>query len=166
MTRRMYRDLFRDRDGAAALECALIVPVLLAIVGGLIDFPLAFLDQIQIATGVADGAAYAFGQAQNVTGTTPAVSWNDVESKVSSAINLPNVKLTGSDPSINCISTSNSTPSAATLTLATAGSTCPDGTLAGTYMVIAASYVYTPIMPLYSRLASMTLTKSVVVRLY
>jgi Flp pilus assembly protein TadG len=162
----MYRNLFRDRDGVAAIEFALIVPVLLTMIGGMTDFPLAFGDQIQIATGVAAGAAYAFNQTQNVSGTTPTVSSGDVQIKVLSAINLPNVSVAVSRPSLDCISTSTSTPPAATLTLAAAGSTCPNGNPPGTYMVIAASYVYTPIMPLYSTLASLTLIKSAVVRLY
>jgi Flp pilus assembly protein TadG len=164
----MYRNLFHNCDGVAAIEFALILPVLIVIVGGLTDFPFAFSDEIQIAAGVADGAAYAFSQAQNVSGSAPTVSSSDVQSKVLASISLPNVQVTVSGPTLDCVSTNTtSTPPVATLTPATAGSTCgPSKNPPGTYMVIVASYLYTPIMPLYSELTSTTLTKSAVVRLY
>jgi Flp pilus assembly protein TadG len=164
----MYRNLFHNRSGVAAIEFALVVPVLLMIVGGLSDFPVALLDEIQIATGVADGAAYAFSKAQNISGTLAPVSSSDVQSKVLGAINLPNVTVTVTPPTLGCVShNTTSTPPVTTLIPATAGSTCgASNNPPGTYMVITASYVYSPVMPLYSQLTSTTLTKSVVVRLY
>jgi Flp pilus assembly protein TadG len=163
----MYRNLFHNCSGVAAIEFALVAPVLLMIVGGLSDFPAALLDEIQIATGVADGAAYAFSKAQNLSGTLAPVDFGDVQSKVSSSINLPNVTVTVTPPTLGCVSHTTGTPPVTTLTTVQPGSTCgARNNPPGTYMVITASYVYSPIMPLYSQLRSTTLTKSVVVRLY
>lgn len=162
----MRRNFFHDRTGVAALEFALVVPVLLTIFAGLSDFLLAFSDQIQLASGVASGAAYAFNQAQNVSGTASPVSSNDVQAKVLSSINLPNVSVTVTGPSLDCITKSNTTPPVASLTAGTAGTTCASGQSPANYLVITASYTYTPMMPFYSTLANTTLTENAVVRLY
>ncbi|HBK08897.1 MAG TPA: hypothetical protein DDZ81_24085 [Acetobacteraceae bacterium] len=162
----MPPNLFRDRNGVAALEFALVVPMLLTIFAGLSDFLFAFSDQIQLASGVASGAAYAFNQAQNVSGTASPVSSSDVQAKVLSSLSLPNVSVTVTGPSLNCITKSNSTPPIASLTSGTAGTTCSSGQSPANYLVITASYIYTPIMPFYSTLAKTTLTENAVVRLY
>lgn len=166
MKHRGDQNFLQNCRAVAVLEFALIVPVLLTILAGISDFLLAYSDHIQIASGLANGAAYAFNQAQNVSGTAPPASSSDVQTKVLSSINLPNVTASVSGPSLNCISSSASTPPAAILTSATVGSACPNGQMPGTYMVLSASYLYTPLMPFYSTLASLTLTENAVVRLY
>ena len=155
-----------SRDGVAVLEFALVVPVLLTIFAGLSDFLLAFSDRIQLASAVAGGAAYAFNQGQNVSGTAQAVSATDVKAKILSSVSLSNVSVTVTGPSLDCISNSSTVPPAATLTAATAGAACPNGQAPATYVVITASYIYNPMMPFYSTLSSTALTENAVVRLY
>lgn len=163
----MLRNLLNSRGGIAAVEFALVAPVLLTIVAGLSDFPLALSDRMKIAGGVADGAGYAFNQGQDPLGTMSAVSDSDVQSRVRSSINLPNVQVKVSGPSLYCFSNSSTgNPPSTALTLAAVGSTCPNGNPPGTYIVISASYVYTPLLPFYSTLATTTLTESAAVRLY
>ncbi len=166
MKRPMQPTFAQSRDGVAVLEFALVVPVLLTIFAGLSDFLLAFSDRIELASGVAGGAAYAFNQGQNVSGTAQAVSATDVKAKIVSSINLPNVSVTVTGPSLGCISNSSTVPPAATLTAATAGTACPNGQPPATYVVITASYTYNPMMPFYSTLSSTALTENAVVRLY
>lgn len=166
MKRPMRQTLVQSRDGVAVLEFALVVPVLLTIFAGLSDFLLAFSDRIQLASGVASGAAYAFNQGQNVSGTAQAVSATDVKAKILSSINLSNVSVTVAGPSLDCISDSSSVPPVATLTAATAGTACPNGHPPATYVVITASYTYNPMVPFYSTLTNTALTENAVVRLY
>ena len=166
MKRQMRKTFVQSRDGVAVLEFALVVPVLLTIFAGLSDFLLAFSDRIQLASAVAGGASYAFNQGQNVSGTAQAVSATDVKTKILSSINLPNVSVNVTGPSLDCISNSSSVPPVATLTAATAGTACPNGRSPATYVVIRASYTYNPMMPFYSTLSSTALTENAVVRLY
>ncbi len=166
MTPAMRTTFAQSRDGVAVLEFALVVPVLLTIFAGLSDFLLAFSDRIQLASAVAGGASYAFNQGQNVSGTAQAVSATDVKAKILSSLNLPNVSVTVTGPSLDCVTNSSGVPPVATLTAATAGTACTNGQSPATYVVITASYTYSPMMPFYSTLSSTALTENAVVRLY
>lgn len=166
--RRSLGNYLRNREGVAALELALLAPVLLIIAGGLADFGLAFGDSTQLAHAVANGAAYAFA-AQQAKGSIGSVSASGVQAAVQASTALPNVTVQVAGPEPGCIQM-NSTASPPTSTLVVAssayGTPCPNGNPVGTYMVITAQYTYQPLMPFYSGLASQALTASATVRLY
>lgn len=147
-----------DRRGIAALEFVVVAPVLLTALASLADFGLVLGNRTQLAAAVDAGAAYAFAQGQTVSETKGSVSATDVQAKVLAATALgATVSVTG--PATYCIVN-------AALSAAAAGSTCSDGNPPGTYMIITASYQYEPMLPVYSLMATTTLTETASVRLY
>lgn len=163
----MLRMRLHDRRAVAAVEFAVICPLLLLIMGGLADFPLAFWDHSLIETGIANGATYAFQQMQADLALNQQVSASEVQAIVESAINLSDVTVVVTQPALECENIDDSTtPPTATLVAAAAGSTCANGSLPGTYVTITASYVYKPLMPLYSQMANTTFTETANVRVY
>ena len=163
----MSRSVFSDKRGIAAVECALTGTLLLIIVGGLADFPLAFWTHSLIETGVANGATYAFQQGQADLTQGQQVSASSIQAVVQNAINLKNVTVTVTGPALECMSVDQTmSPPSATLTVAQAGSACPNGSFPGTYVSITASYVYDPMMPFYSQMATTNMTETANVRLY
>src|SRR6185369_4201840 len=59
-----------DRRGIAAVEFAIIAPVLLMLLGGVTDFGLVVAGKSQLANGLAQGAQYALLQGPGVTAAT------------------------------------------------------------------------------------------------
>lgn len=158
----------RDCNGVAALELALIAPILLTIAGGLADFGLAFGDRTQLAHAVANGAAYAFAT-QETSGSIGSVSASSVQAAVQASTALSSVAVAVAGPEPGCVQTNRTaSPPTSTLNVVSAayGTPCPNGNPVGTYMVITATYTYRPLMPFYSTLASQTITASATVRLY
>lgn len=148
--------LRRARRGTAALEFALLTPLLLAFLGGVTDFGLVTIARSQLANAVAQGAQYAI-----LTGTD--VSPTTIKTLVQKASPLNNLTATvtpAAGAACYCISGS---PLA--LVSATCTATCPDGTAPGEYLTISATYTYNPIMPFYSKMASTTLTEKAQVRI-
>jgi Flp pilus assembly protein TadG len=177
MTNRLWQ-WARQRKGVAAVEFALIAPVLLIILGGLTDFGLVFGDQIRLDHAVSNGATYAF-VAQQSASSFSSVSAASVQAVVQAATSLSPVTVQIEGPEAGCIQTnSSSTPPTSSLCTATStnctpdsgpptyGTPCPNGNPVGTYMVITAQYAYQPLMPFYSRLGNTTLSATATVRLY
>ena len=142
------------RRAVAAVEFALVCPVLLMCVGGLADFGLALADRSQLAGAVALGAQYAYLNPSTVTASA-------IRTLVSAGASLTGMTVSVTTPAYWCV-TAGAPP---VLTGATATSTCLDGTSAGSYVTITASYVYPALMPAYSQLANTTLTEAVTVRI-
>lgn len=156
-----------DRRAVAAIEFAVTCPLLLVIMGGLADFPLAFRDHSLIETGVANGATYAFQQMQADLALNQQISASDVQAIVQSAINLPDVTVTATPPTLECETVDQTTaPPTVSLVAESAGTRCADGSLPGTYVTITASYVYKPLMPIYSTMENTTFTEIANVRVY
>jgi hypothetical protein len=162
-----------DRRGIAALEFALIVPVLLLMLGGVADFGLLMVGKGQLANGLAQGVQYALLTGSSVVGTgSGTATVQSVESVVKSAAALSGVKpavtVTVTGPACYCVSSNYP----ATLTSApyplsanACAGTCPSLAAApGAFVIINASYAYQPLMPLYSKLANTTVSETVTVR--
>ncbi|GBQ93086.1 hypothetical protein GLI01_04440 [Gluconacetobacter liquefaciens] len=149
------------RAGVAALEFALMTPFLLAVLAGLGDFPLAFWDRMTLISAVESGANYAFALEQNASGTHNALLPGDVRNAVLAAGGLSGMIVTVGSATTNCIQPG----TVSTLIAVPTDGICPDGTMPGTYMSIAASYRYVPLMPFYAMVASTTLTDTAIVRL-
>jgi Flp pilus assembly protein TadG len=162
-----WERLWRRCNGVAALEFAMITPVLLFICAGLADFGLALRDQMQLHQAVSNGAGYAFAAQQSLLASLGTVSPATVTSVVSASLTLPNVRVTASTPGPYCVQTNTqSSPPTSSLTAGSYDTACPGGNPAGTYMTITAQYTYTPMMPAYSQLASRFLSATAIVRLY
>jgi Flp pilus assembly protein TadG len=165
-----WERLWRCCNGVAALEFAIIAPVLLTICGALADFGLALRDQMQLHQAVSNGAGYAFAAQQSLA-SLGTVSPSAVSSVVSASLTLSNVTVTASAPGPYCVQTNTqSSPPTSSLTAGSYDTACPGGNPggnpAGTYMTITAQYTFTPMTPAYSQLASTSLSATVIVRLY
>ena len=142
------------RSGVAAVEFALICPVLLMCAGGVGDFGLSLADQSRMASAVAQGAQYGYLNPSTATAAP-------IKALVIAGAALPGITVTVTTPAYFCVTTA----APPVLTTATATTTCADGTSAGYYVVISASYLYPALMPAYSMMVNTTLTEAVTVRI-
>jgi Flp pilus assembly protein TadG len=142
-----------DDRGAAAVEFAILAPLLLFLLGSLADLGLSLRCQGLLAGAVASGAQYAFN-------TGSAVSAASVKQMVQGSSTLTGMSATISGPALYCV-----TGSPAKLVAAVVGQTCSDGTAPGTYLTISATYHYTQLLPTQSLFMSPNLTETASVRL-
>jgi Flp pilus assembly protein TadG len=145
--------LWRDRRATAALEFAIVGPMLVAMLGGAADLGLSTVCRNQLAQAVGNGAQFAFK-----TGAT--VSAAAVQSMVQASSELSGVVASVTGPALFCVG-----GSPAILTASSAGQTCPDGTAPGTYLSISAHYTYPQLMPLSSTFLNTALQQTATVRL-
>jgi Flp pilus assembly protein TadG len=136
----------------------LVSPLLLAVIGGLADFGLSLADQGRLASAVAQAAQYAYLNPTTVTQST--IQSIVVATASLSGMTTSNVKVKG--PSFLCV---NSTTTPPTAVAATASTTCSDGTKAGSYVGISATYAYPALMPGYSQMVDTTLTEKLTARI-
>jgi Flp pilus assembly protein TadG len=146
--------LLFDRRAVAAIEFALLCPMLLMCVGGLADFGLALADRSRLANAVAQAAQYGYLNPSTVTVSA-------IQTLVTAGASLPGTTVNVTGPGYYCV-TASAPPVLAT---ATATSTCLDGTSSGYYVQISATYIYAPLMPGYSKLGSTNLIESVTARI-
>jgi Flp pilus assembly protein TadG len=147
--------LSADRKGVAAVEFALVSTLLMAMLGGIADYGLALGAKSRLATAVAQGAQYAF-----LVGT--GVTSSQIQTMVQTSSTLVGViASTPKAPGFYCL-----TGAPLALTASTDGAACVDGTLAGYYVQITATYNYQAILPGFSTMAvSTALTESATVRI-
>jgi Flp pilus assembly protein TadG len=144
------RQFRADRRGTAALEFALVVPVLISAFIGIVDVGMALYDQLQLVNAAEAGARYAA-----VNG------WNSgkIQTAVTGATSLSAIAASPA-PSQSC-----GCPNGSGVAVANCGSTCSTGTMAGTYITVNAQYAYTPIIPYPGFGQSLTLTAQSMVRI-
>jgi Flp pilus assembly protein TadG len=153
------------RRGVAAVEFAIICPVLLSFAGGLVDFGLAMAGRSQLANGLAQGVQYALDIGPSVTAAS---IQSMVQAGAARAGLSPTVTVQVTGPACYCTSGSPvalvtpSTPLSGTYTCT---GTCASGATPGAYAIISATFTYTPLLPFYSRLSSTTVKEAVTVRL-
>jgi Flp pilus assembly protein TadG len=155
-----------DRRGVAAIEFALIAPLLLLCLAGIADFGLLTVGRSRLANGVAQATQYALLQGSSVTlaNVQAMVVSGSARAGLTAAV-TPG----GSGPACYCVAgqpaalVSSSTPLTGTFTCT---GTCPTPQAApGAFMTISGSFVYRPLMPFYSTLANTTVSESATVRL-
>lgn len=167
-----------DRRGIAALEFALIVPVLLLLLGGIVDFGLATLGKSQLTNGVAQGVQYALLQGPSVTAANVKTI---VQNGASRSGLAAAVAVTVTGPACYCVAsaispphlcTSGSLTSALTSSLPVLSSsyactgTCSSPAVApGVFVTITARFTYQPLMPFYSKLANASVCETGIARL-
>ncbi len=137
-TMQAFANFRRNRRAVAALEFGLALPFLIFVFAGVIDFGFAQWNRSAMSTAVADGAYYAFR-------TGPGVTAANVKTMVQNASPISSVTVpTINAPACYCIS---GAAAPATMSSATCGNTCPDGTTAGKYIIITADYTLTSFFP-------------------
>jgi Flp pilus assembly protein TadG len=161
--------LWPDRRALAAVEFALVSPLLFFLFGAIVDFGLLIAGRSALANGMAQGVQYALLKG-------PAVSLTLVQEIVQQGSALAGLRpvVDVSTPELACYCL-NEMPASLTLSgpVNTSNYTC-SGTCVGpsgaatppsVYLTFRASYTFTPVMPLYSFLASPTVDQAVTVRL-
>lgn len=155
-----------DQRGVAAVEFAILAPVLLMFLGGITDFGLLTVGQSQLANGLAQAVQYALLQGPSVTAANVVTM---VQNGSARAGLTATATVVISGPACYCVTGEPAAlvtpPTALTATYACAG-TCPTPEAApGAFLTVTASYVYLPLMPLYSHLGNTKVSESVTVRL-
>ena len=161
----------RNRQrGAAAVEFALVAPVLLLLLGGVTDFGGVMAAKSQLANGLAQGVQYALLTGPSVSGATVR---GIVRTGAANAGLGPVVSAIVTGPACFCPSGSpvvlSKTFTALSVTYTCTG-TCPvtpSQPVASpqAFMIVTASFTYSPLMPFYSGLASPTVSETVTVKL-
>jgi Flp pilus assembly protein TadG len=161
MTMKGLAALGSHRRAVAAVEFAIIAPVLAVVLVGAIDYGFAQWSRSCLANAVAQGAYYAFLNGPNVSPSA-------VQAVVQNASSLTGISIKRA-PTIACYCPTGSPASLGPQVSTTlpCTSTCPDSTKAGAYIVISATYTLTPWIPIpyYSALDGQSITESVTARL-
>jgi Flp pilus assembly protein TadG len=152
------------RRGVASVELGLVAPTLITMCVAISDFSIVYHKQLQISSALTAAGEYAYTKGQSETGTALA---SDVASflQAISAVNLSSASasfnggLNAAD--YYCVSGSPATYSGPY----NIGSTCTDGSTAGQFISISATYSYTPMFGANKAFLPGTYTQSVIVRL-
>jgi len=129
---RLFACVRRRKDGAAAVEFAVALPLLAGILLPMLDIGMATYQEMQVIDAAQAGADYALEHGWNSTA---------IQSAVTNATNLAGVSASPS-PSNFC-----GCPSGSAVASATCGSTCASGLVAGSYVTVGAQVTFTPLVP-------------------
>ena len=141
----------RNRSGTAAVEFALVMPMLMLLVGGLLEFGWAVWSDSALCNAVSQASYHAFLSGKGV-------STNSIVAIAEQASALSGVTATATAPACYCTS---GTPATRTLA-ASCSTTCADGSSPGVYTTIVAQY---SVPNFESLLRAPTITETAVVRL-
>ena len=126
---RLRRALVGDRQGTAAVEFALLVPLLVALAIGTVDYGALIYQIMQVNAAAHAGAQYAIRNGFSASG---------IEQAETSATGLTLSATPAPQLTEACI--------VGGAIVATAGSTCPAGGSPGSYILISAQSAVTPIV--------------------
>jgi Flp pilus assembly protein TadG len=152
-TRTLRRSLFRarslrrDRRGVAAVEFAIIVPVLIGMFMGVVDLGLGLFTQVQLANAAQAGAAYAMQKGYNAGGMTYAAQ---------TSTRLTGLTVT---PSQFC-----GCPSDTGVISTSCTASCGDGLTAGTFVQISVSKAYSTLLSYPGLPSTINMSESAVAR--
>jgi uncharacterized membrane protein len=125
-----FAALLRDTRGLAAVELALVLPIVLLLLGGVIDFSRFATQRTQVRAAAQAGADYALRKGWNASSVTSSIS----ASSALSVTALPAPRIITA-----CLSGSQ--------IIETASSTCATGIRPGRYVVSSARATFSPLMP-------------------
>lgn len=125
--KRRAKGLAPSIGGAAAVEFALILPVLLIVLIGLIDYGFAMFNKMELRSAARAGAQYALGDSTDTSSITQTV------------VDASNLGISSSDVTLtcNCLDTSTEALSSTTCGATTCASSEP------TLMTVSAAQSYT-----------------------
>jgi Flp pilus assembly pilin Flp len=147
--RKLLRRLLVDRrDGGAAIEFALVMPIAVAMLVLMFDLGTGGYVKARVESAAQAGTTYVEAHGWNQRGIVLAVR---------EATNLPSVAVEA-ELSCGCVRGTD-------IVDAPCGSTCPTGAAAGAYVTVTASSIYAPLIPYPGIDRSMTLSASSIVRI-
>lgn len=153
----LARAWFRDIRAVAAVEFALISPVLFMLLAAAVDFGLFNKGRTQLNQAISAGAEYA-----QLKGTAATAA--NVQSFIVAASQLSGVTSTATAPACFCIIGDVSSRQLSAET--TCVTLCPDNVSKSTYfMTISATYSYRSLMPFWDSFVGGTATASTTVQL-
>lgn len=184
MTLRGRGSLFRHRNGTAAVEMALISPMLMILFAGIIDFGRAYQQEIELSSAVAAASQYALLNVANINSGNAATLAATISGIVA---NANGAAWAGSTVTVNAgatnaiaagVTTTSGTAARADScwcptgtsaswnwgSAATCGSACAGGTLAGKFVTIAGTRQFTAIFTAYGLIGNITLHQSTIVQ--
>ncbi|MDL2406580.1 TadE/TadG family type IV pilus assembly protein [Rhizobium calliandrae] len=148
--RRLCRDLLNEEHGTAAIDLAIILPVLIAMAFGLVDYSSALLQQTQVENAAQRGLQYALARGFDSSGMSNVIT-RSTGSAVISATPAPS-KFCGCPGNQGISSTACS-------------DVCSDGSRAGTYVSSSAAATYVPYIALPFVPASFALQSTATARI-
>lgn len=172
----------RCTKGAAAVELAVVAPVLLLIILGLTDVALVFYYKLRVEEAVNAGAQYAMGQGKNVD-TSKVIAVVQAASTLKSdvAVSAGNNATSSAYVASYCHcypedwdgSNFKVPPNSRQMTVSTGDcltsngvtGNCASGSELGRYLVVKGSYTYSPILPMSAWLAIPNIQETSVVRI-
>ena len=160
----------RHDDGIAALEFALLTPIFMIILAGVVDLGGVVSTRFRLDTAVAAGSNYVLVNATKVsstTGATLATSLASIVTTSETSTTANGTVVINNGPTVTVsagVSTSSGTAANADLcycptgsptsltwgSSVTCGSACTGGGLAGKFVLITANYTYTPVFASYN----------------
>ncbi len=173
-----------QRRATAAVETALLTPMLLILFAGIVDFGRVYREEIELSAAVAAASQYALNSASSVNSTSAAslaatlsgivansngAAWAGATVTVNDGATsvVAGGVTTASGTAANANScwcpTGNSTDWG-WVVAATCGSACAGGTLAGKFVTVAGTRAFTAIFGNYGLIGSTTLHQSVMVQ--
>jgi Flp pilus assembly protein TadG len=148
LVRRAARAL-RDSRGAAAVEFALIAPMLVGFLAPIADIGMRTYAAMQVEIAAQAGARYALLNGFNSSA---------IQSAVTNATGFTTISASPA-PSSSC-----GCPSGNAIATATCGASCANGETAGTYVTVNAQMTFQPLFPLPVVGQSATLSSQALVR--
>jgi len=163
------RTLRRDDRGTAAIEFALWSSILFVVMMVALDFAMFRVYQLRLGAAVEQGAMLSFNNREKLDDLSA------ISTYVRSAAALPgpavSVQVSCNSTTAGCVSKAagrsctcigGATP---TFTAATCGASCAGGSTAGYYMILKATYTYSPVVIPNRWLNNRTMTERAVLRL-
>ncbi len=180
----LRKGLLERRDGTAAVELALVAPVMLTLLAGIIDFARVYDQEIELSSAVAAAANYALINAANINSGNAATlaaslsgivansngaAWAGatvtVNNGATSAVSNGTTTSSGTASNANsCWCPTGGSAAWGWGTAATCGSACAGGTLAGKFVTITGTRSFTTIFGGYGLIGNTTLHQSSIVQ--
>jgi Flp pilus assembly protein TadG len=168
------------------MEMALVAPMMLLLLAGVVDFGRAYYEEIMLSNGVAAAGQYALLNASsiNATGATSLASTLGGIVANANGTNWANATVTVNDGATAVVSNGSTTSSGTAAnanscwcptgsagswswgTAATCGSSCSGGTLAGKFVAISGTRSFTAIFTALGLIGNITLQQSMMVQAY
>jgi Flp pilus assembly protein TadG len=172
------------RRGTAAVELALISPMLMILFAGIIDFGRVYHDEVELSSAVAGAAQYALNNAANINAASAASLAGTISGIVanSNGAGWAGASVTVNGGSSSVIASGTTTPGGTAAnanncwcptagasgwtwgSAATCGTACAGGTLAGKFVTIAGTRSFAAIFGDYGLISNTTLHQSTIVQ--
>jgi Flp pilus assembly protein TadG len=123
---------WEDRSGSEAIEFAILAPLLLVMLVGLVELGMSIRQQMEAQDSAAAGALYAAGN-----------GWNTVAIQTAVTSAKPGSGVTATPAPVQACGC----PGATTVTPAACGTTCGDGAAARSYVTVSASVARQSFLP-------------------